>query len=1229
MKYSKKLILTLLANTILISATVTYIIYTYNLKSLESELVDKMQYQAYHTMDSIDRMIYERYTDIKVIALDPVIISSDATPEQITERLIVYRNQCKAYTSLSFFDMNRIRLADTNGLFLGQKHPLTVFWRDVFDRGVSVASDIRTSDSIGKHLVYFASQVKDMNNKPIGVVVARMPITKLYDITKQAIGVPGKNVRMEVDLLDEQGLLLFSNTNIKGILNDDLSEYDSFKRAKSGENLGSLIHYCPNIEDKDLFVFAREQGYMDFTGNNWTLLLHLPVKTVYAPIYALRDRMAIILTPMFLIVFFMVLLICRTISRPILKLSKMATAVGEGNFDNRIELKSKDEIGQLADTFNIMSAKLKSYSDGLVMSNSILIDVYIQTEKRIKEALDVVVNISSLDFSKKVPSYGTSTVFDAMAEGINKLGEELEASIEELKSKEHQQSLISDFGLLALESETDLDNLMKRAVSLVAKTLKVEYCKILKLSPNKSSFILQEGVGWEEGLIGKATVSAGVDSHAGYTLITNEPIIVTDLKTETRFKSPKLLRDHGVLSGISVIIHGKDKPYGVMGAHTTRERKFSNNDIHFFQSIANMLSTAIERKQVDEKIEHLASFTQLNITPILELDSSGKVIFCNNASIEILKNLNCVGNFEIFYPKDITKILELLKEGKGRQLYREVEIDGLTFAEDIHLVPLFNVIRIYARDITEAKKAEGILVKYKILVDNMSDLAYMFDTDGNVLFLNKIFEDLTGHRPEEFIGKPFAPLFEKEELEKAMDLYTSTLKGKNPKGEVRFKETGVLCEYNTFPLRDEKGEITGVIWVAHDITERNELEGLRLKEKEERYRGLIEAIPDIVYKVDTKGCFTYINKSVLKLGYEPEELIGKHFSMIFDQNEADSIESKVVLPNYAGEIIGSECAPKLFDERRISDRMTKNMEVHLLPKGNNEKKDADTTFIGLVTSFGEIGFSGDSVLHDGKRNMKVVGTVGIIRDITEKTYLQATAIRARQLSLVGELAASIAHELNSPINGVILCAELLLKRFNREDENYEMANRIILDSNHIAEVIKNLLSFSRDKGKDKEYINTYDLLSDTIMLIKAKMKRDCFSINLDFSSSLPSVLVHPQSIQQVFMNIIDNAQYVLNQKYPNKHKNKVINISGRKKKNNNRIYVQIIFQDNGTGIPKDRVKDVLNPFYTTKPRGHGTGLGLSICHDIISEQGGYIEIESVEGEYTKVIINLFVEDRVI
>lgn len=176
---------------------------------------------------------------------------------------------------------------------------------------------------------------------------------------------------------------------------------------------------------------------------------------------------------------------------------------------------------------------------------------------------------------------------------------------EALQTQVRLQSLIVKLGQDAL-TNPDLLKLMNQAVTLLAETLHVEYVKILELREEQNELLLKAGVGWKPGLVGHSTVSAGMDSQAGYTLSTKEPVIVEDLRTETRFSGPPLLKEHGVVSGMSVVIQGREKPYGVFGVHTTNRRTFTQDDIYFLQAVANIVGAAIERDRLLQQAQQLA-----------------------------------------------------------------------------------------------------------------------------------------------------------------------------------------------------------------------------------------------------------------------------------------------------------------------------------------------------------------------------------------------------------------------------------------------------------------------------------------------------------------------------------------------------------------------------------------------------------------------------------------------
>lgn len=163
------------------------------------------------------------------------------------------------------------------------------------------------------------------------------------------------------------------------------------------------------------------------------------------------------------------------------------------------------------------------------------------------------------------------------------------------------QTVVAGLGEYALRAET-LDKVMDEAVGQVARTLGTEFCKVLELSPSRDACLLKWGVGWKPGYVGSSTVSAGAMSQAGFTLLSTGPVVVENFETENRFAAPALLVDHGVVSGVSVVIMAKDGPYGVLGAHAGTRRTFTRDEVSFLQAVSNILGSTVERYRAEAQL---------------------------------------------------------------------------------------------------------------------------------------------------------------------------------------------------------------------------------------------------------------------------------------------------------------------------------------------------------------------------------------------------------------------------------------------------------------------------------------------------------------------------------------------------------------------------------------------------------------------------------------------------
>ncbi len=192
-----------------------------------------------------------------------------------------------------------------------------------------------------------------------------------------------------------------------------------------------------------------------------------------------------------------------------------------------------------------------------------------------------------------------STVFDVT---MLQREEQARAQAErEARQLAHLQAVVAELGQRALRAESSR-HAMDQAVVAAARALGVEYCKVLELQPDGKSLLLRAGSGWKKELIGHATAGIGTESQAGFTLLSDQPVVLEDLRTEKRFRTVPMFGEPDVVSGISVVISTGEGAWGVLGAHTRQRRSFTGNEVHFLQSVANVLGAAIERQQAEEEI---------------------------------------------------------------------------------------------------------------------------------------------------------------------------------------------------------------------------------------------------------------------------------------------------------------------------------------------------------------------------------------------------------------------------------------------------------------------------------------------------------------------------------------------------------------------------------------------------------------------------------------------------
>jgi PAS domain S-box-containing protein len=245
------------------------------------------------------------------------------------------------------------------------------------------------------------------------------------------------------------------------------------------------------------------------------------------------------------------------------------------------------------------------------------------------------------------------------------------------------QEVVAELGQQALRSEPS-GKVQEEAVVRAAQILGVDYARVLELLPDGKTLLLRAGFGWKEGVAGHATVSAGPETQAGFTLISKEPVILEDLRTEKRFASVPMFGDPDVISGMSAVISTGDGPYGVFSVHTRQRRTFSQDEVHFLQAIANVLGTMIERQRADEALQKSANETRdlYDHAPCgyHSLDRDGVFVQINDTELswlgytrdEIMGKMNFAA---VLTPKALRSFQESFPKFKAQGTIRDLEFE--------------------------------------------------------------------------------------------------------------------------------------------------------------------------------------------------------------------------------------------------------------------------------------------------------------------------------------------------------------------------------------------------------------------------------------------------------------------------------------------------------------------------------------------------------------------------
>ncbi len=467
-----------------------------------------------------------------------------------------------------------------------------------------------------------------------------------------------------------------------------------------------------------------------------------------------------------------------------------------------------------------------------------------------------------------------------------------------------------------------------------------------------------------------------------------------------------------------------------------------------------------------------------------------------------------------------------------------------------------------ARDDSAAANA-----RYRDLVEAAADAIVTLDTKGVFSSLNPAMESLTGYGRDQILGRAFASFLEPAESAMVGQDFELALRGELRRLELHMHRADSerrLVSIALTPMR-RAGVVVGVLAIARDVTEeRGHAEALLTSES--RYTRLVEAAEDAIACVDEEGNFTAINRALEHvLGTPREALLGRHFMDVMREDERPQMW-------------------QAFTEALAGTRGRRTIRF--------SRPDGVDGYATLVTA---------PIIERGH----ITGALGIARDVTEERLLLEQAIRKDKMAAMGELVGGVAHEVNSPLTSILAYAHVLERDTVQGEERQSAIETIGKEARRAARIVGKLLSFARQGNPERLPSDLNQVLRDTIDLRRYALKMQEIRLSLALAPDLPLVDADPFQLQQVFINLLSNAEQAVADVAGERRIRVATEVRG--------TFVVATVSDNGPGISAETLPHIFNPFFTTKARGAGTGLGLSISDGIVREHRGLLRVRSEPG----------------
>jgi two-component system NtrC family sensor kinase len=798
---------------------------------------------------------------------------------------------------------------------------------------------------------------------------------------------------------------------------------------------------------------------------------------------------------------------------------------------------------------------------------------------------------------------------------------------EEISEKMRQLTMLTATGSQSLT----LAELLQRVLAQITGSLNSSYgiIRLLEGKGEAREFVARASVGFSEVYLKQHARFALGDAWLHEVL--QEDYRISRFEDEKDSKVRRIMAESGIAHLVTIPLRGQEGPVGMLNVGAVPGKKFHEDEVAYLVNVAKFLGTMVENVNLFEQVKTVQqqwvyTFDSIG-DPILVHDLEGRVVRGN------LRLANLLGREphamlgravrDLFSPLANAFTTCPYCEGlSGDADYPDPWLQGYflastsTFTDHgAHKLGTIHVLK----DITERKKAEE---KYRTLVASVQEGVFISTVQGRFLDFNDALMRITGYdNRDELMQVEIGPaLFvnaaERERLRKLLSEHGSVndfeYEIKRKDGELR-----TVSESST-AVRDAFGNVTAYQGFLLDVTERRHAEN----EIRRRNRELVV----LNSLAETLASTLELNDSIQKTLRQILDLFGLDAASLY-LFDRDGVTLKRVAsaghrPEFAKSLPVMTIPAELLQQIR-SVRATFLSTAGLpLPPAAREVQKRE----GIVSAYIVPLWSKDKIvggLGVGSRTAREMSTADIslliavgsqVASAVERSLLyeetrqaydhlrrtQEQLLHSEKLAAVGQLISGVAHELNNPLTAILGYSQLLTSSGQVGPLAIGYTEKIYKQAQRTHRIVQNLLSFARQHKPERMPVRVNTILEDTLALRDYDLRMGKIRVHLDLLHDLPEISADPHQLQQVFLNLINNALDAILEHGEDG------DLWVRTDSEEHVVFIE--FTDSGPGV-KDASR-VFDPFYTTKPVGKGTGLGLSICYGIITEHGGTIQVKN-------------------